>query len=444
MNSTELVAAFAALGLPYWQTTLTSPRRIDSRVRDCIEKGLLALNCETPLPRGHSNFSSKSEIPPVEWRRPIITTPKYPRLGKLELNATDSSPFQVNVVDTPPKASEYHEQILSRPKRARTIVKRADIQNAKVQTGESEARVIIIPEALISSKVFAQSDDEFEDENEEVVAKKTREPPGVFANLKNCEKWPDLLDVAPLADQGFFRSQCNKCKNFQTRTVAPNAAIMALSRSSKFYGRWFSYFQLCQMIWFSGRWGVNYFNVGNNELKKKIEIERWLLTKVKARIRAKMTQFHGTEGTTTAHWALAYRSIEFRELSKTRNLVRFTCPTRAGIQREVIMQLPRSTCLELDIFHLCANPEDYFYRRSYQYFYNACTTNLITDMNTYLAVMEARAATTSEEIYKEFQIWWSFVAGCGGDYMSASALEKNRDYKPAAVNVGQAAKIHYR
>jgi len=81
---------------------------------------------------------------------------------------------------------------------------------------------------------------------------------------------------------------------------------------------------------------------------------------------------------------------------------------------------------------LCLNPEDYMHRRTYQHFYNTCTTNSISDLNTYLVVMSntSKAMAVAEDIGREFKTWWSFIAACGGDYLSTDSSKLNKDYSP--------------
>jgi hypothetical protein len=367
---------------------------------------------------------------PVNWKGPNIPISKQKPLGKLDLNAKPTTDFEITLVDVPPQPSEYRKVAIDRPKRQRITVKSSDIQDKKALIAESEARISIIPEALITSKVFAQSDEEDEDEEEKV--KKTREPPGVFAKLKDYEKWTDSTEVFPLSDGIFYRTQSSKHKPRQSRAVAPNAAGVALSSTSEFYQRWFNYFETCQAVWLSRTWDIDYFSAPKATLKAKLENEYWLVCEVKPRIRAKLQDFYAKTGSTTAQWALDYRRIQFREISKTKYQVRFTCPMRKGLQPLVMMKLPRATCLELDMLQLCLNPEDYMHRRTYQHFYNTCTTNSISDLNTYLVVMsnKSKAMAVAEDIGREFKTWWSFIAACGGDYLSTDSSKLNRDYRP--------------
>lgn len=348
-------------------------------------------------------------------------------------------------MDVPPEPSEYREQVIARPKRQRIIIKSTDIQDKKALIAESKARISIIPEALITSKVFAQSDDEEEDVEEKV--RKTREPPSIFANLKDCDKWPDLAEVYPLADQAFYRTQSSKHKPKMSRAVAPNAAGVAFSTTSEFYQRWFNYFETCQAVWLSRMWDIDHFSAPKETLKSKLENEYWLVCEVKPRIRAKMEDFYSKGGPTTARWALDYRRIQFREISKTKCQVRFTCPLRRELQPVVTMKLSRQACLELDMFQLCLNPEDYMHRRTYQYFYNTCVTNSISDLNTYLVVMgnKNKAISVAEDIGREFKTWWSFIAACGGDYLSTDSSKVNRNNQPEKprVDESQYAKVSF-
>lgn len=447
MNNTDLVQAFAALGLVYWQTTLNSPKQIDSRIRDCIENGILVPKYEIAKPRGHTTFSSQREILPPILKTPAIPLAKQKSIGKLDLNEKRATfNFVVNYVDTPPKASEYREQVIVRPKRQRIIIKSTDIQDKKALIAESKARVSIIPEALITSKVFAQSDDE-EEEDTEGKVKRSREPPSIYANLKDYEKWDDLVEIFPLSDQAFYRTQSGKHKSKISRAVAPNAAGVAFSTTSEFYQRWFNYFNASLAVWLTRTYNLDQFSASAETLKAKLENEYWLVCEVKPRIRAKMESFHSKDGSTTARWALDYRRIQFREMGKTKCQVRFTCPLRDDIQPMVTLKLSRQACLELDMFHLCLNPEDYLHRRTYQYFYNTCVTNSISDLNTYLTIMSSKpkALALTEHIGKEFKTWWSFIAACGGDYLSADSSKVNRNNAPERPHVdeSQYAKVSF-
>jgi hypothetical protein len=43
---------------------------------------------------------------------------------------------------------------------------------------------------------------------------------------------------------------------------------------------------------------------------------------------------------------------------------------------------------------------------------------------------KSKAMAVAEDIGREFKTWWSFVAACGGDYLSTDSSKLNRDYRP--------------
>jgi len=434
MNDDDLAAAFAQRGLAFRPTTLSSQRQIGPRVRDFIENGMLRISQEGLKVKGRAKFSSKHEIIPTTWSSAPVPISEDRTLGKLNLLSKPSKNFQLTtVVDTVPTEKEYQEQAINRPKRRRITIKSSEIQDKQALIAESEARVVVIPEALISSEVFNRPDDDEEDSEgsglDPVKIPRQRESPSIYGNLKDYEKWSNLAEQLPLADAAFYRMQTNKGRLRNSRALAPDARYMERVVSSEYYQNWFSYFQSSLAVWLSRTWNIDYFSAKRETITNKFEKENWLLYEVTPKIRAKVQSFYANTSNTVVQWALAYDSIEFRELSKVKTLVRFSDPTDPKYRPVVLLKLPKLACLQLDMLQLCLHPEIYFHRRTYQYFYNTCVTNAINDLGTYLKVMtnESKAAAQVEDIDKEFKIWWALIAACGGDYLTAEMNAENKN-----------------
>lgn len=440
MNDDDLAAAFAQRGLAYRHTTLSSKNPLGPRVRDFIENGMLRVSQEAIKVKGRAKFSSKREILPATWSAAPVPLSNEKSLGKLSLLSKPITSFELTkIIDKPPTEEEYEEQAISRPKRHRITIKSSDIQDKRALIAESEARVVVIPEALIESEVFNRSDGEEvgSDTADGIKVPRQRESPSMYGSLKDYEKWETLIETYPMSDAAFYKIQSNKGKLRSSRAIAPEAKHMALIISAGYYNNWLSCFNDSLALWLSHTWNIDFFSTKPEVIRAKFEKENWLLHEVTPKIRAKVQSFYANTSNTVVQWALAYDSIEFRELSKIKMAVRFSNPTDAKYRRTVMLKLPKLACLQLDMLQLCLHPELYFHRRTYQYFYNTCVTNAINDLGTYVRVMknDTKIAALIEDIEKEFKIWWSLLAACGGDYITPEVIAENKGAQLAATKV---------
>jgi hypothetical protein len=428
MNDSDLQNAFRNLGLSYLVTTLVSPKKILLRVRNLIEGEIKKIERHNPSYAGKTSFNSLREIIPLFAPKATGIVPSgRPSLGKLLLHAGTTA--HGLVVDVPPTAEEYREVIIQRPKRQRLVVKRSELDKTKVENADGLARVSIIPEPLILSKVFNEEDDDDDSDDSEKPAKpvKQRKKASIFVTDKEREQWDMCKKIYPLSDSNLYSIQGNKSKKRIFLTTAPSAANTDILLSSKYKKYWTAYFQIVLAIFVATTWGIDYYSASPKALARRLKYERWFESEVTPKIRAKLQKYNHNKPTSVVNWALTYDSIEFRDSEKTKWFVRMQRSNNEKYKSTTV-KLSKATCLELDILWLALHPLEYFHRRVYQYLYQTCVTNAISDLQAYLRVMNSMAAAKLEEdMVKELRIWWALLAACGADYITEELLHENKD-----------------
>lgn len=425
MNDADIATAFRSLGLAYALTTLVSPKKILLRVRNCVDNNIPRIEKPKPNMAGRTTFDSSREILPLFAQKNSSLVPSNRNsLGKLTIE--DAAPTMQFVHDTPPNPSEYREVIIQRAKRQRLIVKRSELQDKKIELSENSARISVIPEPLILSKVFNTESDE-SDDSEPAAPKKKRKAASIFATHKDIEYWAHCKRIYPLGDNNLYQIQSNKSKKRLYMTVAPTAFNTNILLSSKYRKRWIAYFQTTLAIWVATTWKINYYDASEKALHRRLKYEQWLNVDVAPKIRAKLCKTNEGKSTSVVDWALNYDHIEFRDSEKTKWFVRMEQPNN-DMYKNTTLKLPKAACLELDILFLVLHPQEYFYRRVYHYFYHICVVNAISDLNSYLRVTNMMGSTRIEEdMIKELRIWWSMLAACGADYITDELLEENKN-----------------